>query len=624
MTSDILSESPKQFAPPVFLRRNKFDYESTYDASLENPSAFWGALAEQLLWETKWSKVFEFDPPKHEWFVGAKTNITLNALDRHIVGERRNKVALIWSSESGHENYVTFDRLIRRVSQVANAMKSVGIKKGDAVLIFMPNVVEAVYAMLACARLGAIHAVIHEKAGARALKSRIEDIQPKLVFCADACYAEGTHFPMKSVLNDALRTSASVEKIVVLRRQMPKLRLTSEREVDFYDFVSGQAQFCNPEIVESSHPLFALYTSSTSGKPKGVVHDHGGYMVGAYYAAKTLMDIQDNDVLWNAFHVGSAPGHLFSVYGTLLAGATILMHEGAIDYPNAEAFWRRIERHGVNMLVAHPSLLRQLRARGAEAMKKYDNSTLRLILTTGGALAPDLHEWAQKEVVGKIGSVIEAWLQNEIPIPVIGNSLNFPVRLGKVGKAMPGATFETRNLDGSPAPPNQEGLLVLSRPVPFLMKTIWNNEERYNKYWRHVERCFNTGDLATRDEQGYFKIVGRIDDVMKVSGYRIAYAEVEATLCEHPLVEEAAVIGLPDSAKGEKIKAFVVLKARVNASDSLKAVLRDYARHELGELVAPDEIEFRAELPRQADGGISHQTLKAESQEQSTAASRRS
>lgn len=614
MTSDILSESPKQFAPPVFLRRNKLDYESAYKASIENPSEFWGAIAEQLLWETKWSKVFEFEPPKHEWFIGAKTNITLNALDRHIVGERRNKVALIWSSESGPENYVTFDRLIRRVSQVANALKSVGVKKGDRVLIFMPNTVEAVYAMLACARIGAIHAVIHEKAGARALKTRIEDIEPKVVFCADATYSEAMHFPMKSVLNNALRTSASVERIIVLRRQSPKLHLASEREIDFYDFISGQPQFCNPEIVESNHPLFVIYTSSTSGKPKGVAHAHGGYMVGAHYATKTLLDIQDNDVLWNCFSIGSAPGHLFSVYGTLISGATILMHEGRIDFPNAESFWRRIERHGVNMLVSHPALLQQLHKHGDETMKKYDNSTLRLILTSGGALSPALHEWAQKEVVGKIGSVVEMWLQNEIPIPSIGNSLNFPIKVGKVGKALPGAKFEVRNLDGSPTPPNQEGLLVLAQPTPFLMKTIWNNEERYNKYWRHIEGCFNTGDLATRDENGYFKIVGRIDDVMKVSGYRISNAELESTLREHPLVKEAAVIGLPDANKGEKVRAFIVLKNPFGVADALEAVLQDYVRHELGELVVPDEIEFRTELPREASGAISYSELKAQAQ----------
>jgi acetyl-CoA synthetase len=604
------SES-RSITPPVFLRREPIDYTSLYSESIKNPEAFWGKVAESLVWEKKWDKVLEFNPPYHEWFLGARTNITINCLDRHIVGERRNKVALIVSGESGPENYVTYDRLLRRVNQVANAMKNSGVVRGDRVLVYMPNTSEAIYVMLACARIGAIHVTVSQNVGARGLRARLADTQAKVVFCADVAYRHAKHIPMMGVLNDSLYEAASVEKIVVLRRQNPKLDLHSEREVDFYEFVEGQSQYCNPEIVEANHPLFILYTSGTSGAPKGVVHVHGGYMTGVSYMTKQMYDLQENDIFWNMYQLGSVPGHAYSVYGTLMNGATVMIREGALDFPAEDNFWRNIERHGVNILFTHPSTLQSLSKFSSSLKRKFDLSSLRLIATTGGALQPDLHAWAQRELAGKIGCVIDTWWQTEIAAPAFGNLLTYPVKLGKVGKAMPGVTFDLVGADGKSVPPDTSGLLALRFPLPHLMNTIWNADERYRKYWKHVPNAFNTGDMAMCDADGHLSFIGRVDDVVKVSGYRIAMAELEGTLQAHPAVKEAAVIGLPDEEKGEIVKAFIVLKNNANKTDALKITLRDYVRHELGAAVAPDKIEYRDTLPRTQDGSIAHSLLKA-------------
>jgi acetyl-CoA synthetase len=610
-----LNES-RRISPPFFLRRNALiqDYEADYRRALTDPEGFWSEIAEKLLWEKKWDKVLTFEPPKHDWFIGGKTNITLNALDRHIVNHRRNKVALLAVSETGRETLVTYDRLLRRVCQTANALKSLGVGKGDRVLICLPNTPEAVYSMLACARIGAIHVYAPITLGVQSLRHRVHDTEAKVVICADVTYRNGKRIPLKGIVDHAIANAESVEKIIVLRRDDPRLELFSEREVDFHELIDRQPQWINPEIVEANHPLFILYTSGTSGAPKGVVHVHGGYMVGTYYMAQAMYDLKEYDIFFNTEDIGRILGHSFITYGPLLNGATVMMREGAIDYPNIEAFWRLLERHGVNILFSSPLTLQTLMKHGEEVIKKFDLSTLRLITSSGSYLEADTHEWIQKHVLGKRGCVLDSWWQTEIAAPVLGDFLAADIKLGKVGRPMPGVVLDIVSLeDGKTVPPNTSGLLVLRYPLPHLMHTIWNNEERYAKYWKHVPGCFNTGDAAFYDEDGYYCVMGRIDDVLKISGQRLALSEIEKILSTHPAVEEVAVIGLPDKELGEKIKALVVLKAGHKPTDTMRSILRDYLRHELSINATLSEIEFcSAPLPRTQDGAIAHNFLKAQ------------
>lgn len=587
------------------------DYDAIYRHSITFPDRFWGGVASELYWEKPWDKVMEFNPPQHQWFVGGKTNITINALDRHAKGPQRNKVAIIFAAEDGWEHIITYDRLLRRVCQLANALKKSGVKKGDRVIIYMPLTLEGIYSMLACARLGAIHSVVYAGMGVQALRARIIDSGAKVVICSDVTYRGGKRVGLKSVVDNAIEDLEQVEKVIVHRRNEPKIDLGSEREVDFYDFIWNEPQWIPAEIMDAEDPLFILYTSGTTGKPKGVVHVHGGYMVGTYYLSQAFYNIKESDIFWSTSDIGWIVGHSYIVYGPLLRNATIFVREGAIDYPDPGVIWKMVERHGINIMFTAPTAIRMFMKHGPEFIKQYDVSTLRLLACAGEPLNPEAHWWAQQHIMGDRGFVVDNWWQTEIASPVLGTMPAFDAKLGHVGKPLMGVVIDVVDHDGKTVPPNTGGLLVLRRPLPYMMRTIWGDEERYNKYFAEFKGCYTSGDIAFYDEDGYFSVLGRADDVMNVAGHRIGTAEVENAFLTHPAVAESAVVGLPDELKGERIKVFVVLKPAHQPTDTLRSILRDHVRRELGPIATPSEIEFKDSLPKTRSGKIMRRYLKA-------------
>jgi len=608
-----LTRTEAEIRPPRDLASHAFlaDDEAERERAAADPESFWAERAEEIDWIEPWDEVLRSDPPFHRWFAGGKLNVSANCLDRHVYSDRRNKAALIWVGEDGEEHAYTYNRLYREVNRFANALKRLGVGKGDRVAIYMPLVPEGIISMLACARIGAIHVVIQIGTGRQVLRSRIESAEARVVVCCDFAFRRGKQVPLKPTVDEVVRDLTFVEHVVVHRRGSrpgdAPVSFESERELDFYDIQNAREIHCRAEPMDASDPLFLLFASSGESAPVGVVHATGGFLVGVTYLSRAFFQIGERDIYHCTSDLGGIVGHSFIVYGPLSIGATVFCREGAPDHPTPDVTWELVERYGINVMLTSPEAMRMWLRHGDEVPARYDLSRLRLVACTGEPFDPEIHRWAQHALTGQsAGLVVDSYWQTEVGGPVLGSLPTMAVRPGKVGKPLPGAEVDVVDAQGRSLPPGEGGLLVLRRPLPHMLAGIWNDSNRYAEYWRQVDGCFAGGDLAVRDADGYFAVIGRADDLLNVAGRRIGTAEVDASLRRHPAVVETLVVGLPDPASGDRIRAFVVAAPDGERGAALLASLRDHVRQDLGGSAVPAEIEICSALPAssvQAPGG---------------------
>ena len=587
------------------------DYTRAYQEFMHDPEAFWDQVAHELDWFEPWDRVLEWNYPYAKWFVDGKLNITYNCLDRHVTSDRRDKPAVIWRGEGGEERRLTYDGLYREVMRCANALAGLGVGKGDRVCIYMPLVPEQIVAMLACARLGAVHSVVFGGFGAGALAMRITDAEAKVVITADVGYRRGKTIPLRDIVNEALTHAPCVEKTVVFRRGTPAVDLDPAREVDYADLVARAAPDCPAEVMDAEDPLFILYTSGSTGAPKGIVHTCGGYMVGTYYTARHDFDIKESDILWCTADPGWITGHSYIVYGPLAVGTTVVIAEGTPDYPDPGAYWRLVQDLGVTIFYTAPTAIRMFMRHGDAWPAKYDLSTLRVLGSVGEPLNPEAFEWYYHRIGGGECPVVDTWWQTETGMHVVTTMIGEAMKPGFAGRAIPGAVVDVVDRTGKPVPPGTGGFLVIREPWPAMLRTVHGNDARYRTYWETIPGCYTAGDLAVKDEEGYIMILGRADDLIVVAGHNIGTAEVESALVSHDAVAEAAVIGKPDALKGNVIKAFVTLRVGANPGDALTDELARHVKKSLGPVAVPAEIEFMDRLPKTRSGKIMRRVLKA-------------
>ncbi|WP_414657438.1 acetate--CoA ligase [Deinococcus sp. VB343] len=599
------------------LERLRYDPQADIEQAQADPDAFWLAQAQGFEWTKPPTQALKWDRPHHTWFADGETNITLSALDRHAHGEARTRAALIWLSEDEQAQIYTYGTLHDRVSRFAAGLQSIGVKKGDRVVIYMPLTPEGVIAMLGCARIGAVHSVVYAGLGVSALRERIRDAGARVVITADVGYRRGKVVDLYSVAAEAIQDLTEVDYLVLWERVKTMHREHDMRTVAWEDLMKkGKAQAVP---VNAEDPLFILYTSGSTGKPKGVLHTHGGYMVGTSYHMKALLDVHPGDVYFCTSDIGWIVGHSYIVYGPLVSGATVMFREGAPDFPDTGVLWRLIEKFGVNVLFTAPTALRLFMKLGADVLKPYDLSTLRVVACAGEALNPEAWRWAQEHVAGGLGEgahalVIDNWWQTELGGPTIGTHARWPVRPGYAGRALAGVDADVVDEAGHPVPAGQQGYLVIRKPFPSMMRGVFGNDEKYAAVWNENPAGYTSGDLAMKDEQGYISILGRSDDVLSVAGHRIGSADVEDALVSHPAVAEAAVIGIPDPLKGEAIIAHVILRRGFEGGvgRGLRASITEHVRHQLGPIGTPAEIKVVDSLPKTRSGKIMRRVLRAQ------------
>jgi len=589
--------------------------QQLYESAEKDYLGFWENEASQLHWFKKWDKVLDDSKkPFYKWFVNGKTNIAYNCLDVHCETYRRNKVALIWEGENGEFKSLSYFALRRDTCRFANVLRSLGVKKGDRVTIYMGRIPEIVTAMLACARIGAIHSVVYGGFSVEALHERLEDSQSKVLIVADGAYQRGKIVELKKIADEALQRAATVESVLVVKRTGHEVNMEFGRDMWYHDLMSLPiaGNSCDIEIMDAEDPLYLLYTSGTTGKPKAIMHTHGGYMVGTYTTLKYVFDIHEEDRFWCAADPGWVTGHSYIVYGPLLNGATSFMYEGAPTYPYPSRWWGMIEKYGINILYTAPTAIRGFMRFGDAWVKRHNLSSLRLLGSVGEPINPEAWRWYHKVIGGERCPVMDTWWQTETGMFMITPMPCTPLKPGSGTKPFPGLKVDIVDEEGKPVKDNEEGYLVIKTPWPAMLRTIWNDPDRYiQQYWSRFPGMYMTGDSARRDEDGYYWIIGRVDDVIKVSGYRLGTAEIESALVSHPSVAEAAAIGLPHEIKGHAIHTFVILKTGYQKSDKLIEELRQHVGHEVGPIAKPEHIEIVDSLPKTRSGKIMRRVLKA-------------
>jgi acetyl-CoA synthetase len=595
-------------------------YQALYDRAAADPAGFWAELAQQELdWFEPWTETLDWQPPFVKWFVGGKLNISHNCLDRHLTTHRKNKAALIWEGEPGDSRVLTYAQLHREVCKCANALKGLGIGKGDVVGIYMPMVPEAAIAMLACARIGAPHSVVFGGFSAEALRDRLNDAQCKAVITADGGFRKGMAVALKPQVDKALANDAapSVQHVLVVKRTGDAIAMVEGRDHWWHDLQPQASAHCPAEPMDSEDLLFVLYTSGSTGKPKGVVHSTGGYNLYTHMTLKWAFDLQETDVYWCTADVGWITGHSYIVYGPLSNGATTVMYEGAPSAANPGCFWDVIEKYGVTIFYTAPTAVRAFIKMGDEHPNARDLTSLRLLGTVGEPINPEAWMWYHRVIGGERCPIVDTWWQTEtggfMLTPLPGAIATKP---GSATKPFPGIIAEIVDLDGNPVPDNTGGYLVIKHPWPSAIRTVFGDDDRYrNTYWEHIppkdgQYFYFAGDGARRDEDGYFWVMGRVDDVVNVSGHRLGTMEIESALVSHPAVAEAAVVGKPDDLKGEDIVAFVILEGEAVPSDALATELKRHVVGEIGAIARPGEIRFSEALPKTRSGKIMRRLLR--------------
>ena len=616
-TITTLLKEKRLFNPPADFKKNALvsglpKLKALQKLAARSPEKFWAKVAAELQWMKPWKKTLVWNPPFAQWFVGGKLNLTVNCLDRHLDGPRKNKAALVWEGEPGDTRTLTYQELHREVCRFANGLRSLGVGPGDRVAIYMPMVPEAAVAMLSCARIGATHSVVFGGFSAEALRDRILDADAKVVITADGGWRKGAVVKLKESVDKAVAACPSVRKVVVLKRTGNEVAWDAMKNVWWDELVKGQSYECVPYAADAEHPLFILYTSGTTGKPKGVVHSTGGYLTQVAWSTKHVFDLREEDTYWCTADVGWVTGHSYVVYGPLANGATSFIYEGAPLYPEADRLWALIEKYRVNIFYTAPTAIRTFMRFGDEWPKKHDLSSLRLLGTVGEPINPEAWLWYHRTIGGGRCPIVDTWWQTETGAimisPLPGAT---PCKPGSATFPLPGVSTKVVDRTGKPVPPGAGGFLVIDQPWPSMLRTIYRDPERFKQnYFSQIPGIYFTGDGARVDKEGYFWVLGRVDDVINVAGHRLSTMEIESALVSHEKVAEAAVVGRPDEVKGQGITAFVTLEAKYQPSDALKEELKSHVVKAIGALARPDDIRFTDALPKTRSGKIMRRLLR--------------